>query len=179
MKITLLSIVASAMLSSAFAAAPPKITDAKPQNGVFVTNTGYMTTVLELKDGKFRYWFQSDSKSRNEPKYPLAGDYSVINNRITLKHDRVSQKHWTFLNVDGFVTLWRPDALKMQNDPGGYLNAYTVGLENFRRCGTGAILILSDRPAELTWKKPRYVEVAEEQHRKLIRKKTEKAVSPP
>jgi hypothetical protein len=54
--------------------------------------------------------------------------------------------------VDGFVTLWRPIALKMQSDPGGYLNSYPFGVKNFRRCGTGAILVRSDRTAEVSWK---------------------------
>jgi hypothetical protein len=54
--------------------------------------------------------------------------------------------------VDGFVTLWRPDALKMQKGPGGYLNSYPFGVKNFRRCGTGAILVRSDRTAEVSWK---------------------------
>lgn len=54
--------------------------------------------------------------------------------------------------MDGFVTLWRPDALKMQKGPGGYLNSYPFGVKNFRRCGTGAILVRSDRAAEVSWK---------------------------
>lgn len=170
MKVSLFLVVASLMASSAFAATP-KIIDAEPTDGVFVTNTGYMMTVLELKDGRFRYWFKSDAGFREQPRYPLMGEYSVKGNRITLKHERISQKHWAVRKVDGYLTLWRPDAIRMQDDPKGYLKAYTFGIENFRRCGTEAILVLSDRPAEVAWKKPRYVEVTEEQHRELTGQK--------
>jgi hypothetical protein len=40
----------------------------------------------------------------------------------------------------------------MQKGPGGYLNSYPFGVKNFRRCGTGAILVRSDRTAEVSWK---------------------------
>jgi|GEM_PF-3180327 len=169
MKTSLFVILAWTMILPAFAASPPKVKDAKPHDGVFVTCTGYMITVLELKGGKFRYWFLSDAKSPSESKYPLAGEYTVAGNRITLKHQQISQKQWTFREVDGFTTLWRPDAIKMQKSPNGYLNSYSFGIRNFRRCGTGAILVLSDRPAELAWEKPRYVEVTEEQHQQILR----------
>ncbi|MGB0582302.1 MAG: lipocalin family protein [Limisphaerales bacterium] len=162
MKAPLFMMFAWAMTCSSLVAATPMVVDAKPKDGVFVTNTGYMMTVLELKDGKFRYWFKSDARSLSEPKYPLSGDYTVSGNRITLKHEQISQKQWTVRKVDGFLTLWRPDAIKMQDSPKGYLNKYSFGIRNFQRCGTGSILVLSDRPAEVAWEKPRYVEVSEE-----------------
>lgn len=163
MRFSLFVMIALALVSDAFAASPPKVTPAKPQDGVFVTCTGYMITVLELKDGKFRYWFKSDARSLNEPKYPLSGEFKMTGNRIILKHEHISQKHWSFRKVDGFLTLWRPDAIKMQDSPKGNLTNYSFGIKNFQRCGTGSILVLSDRPAEIAWAKPRYVEVTEAQ----------------
>lgn len=171
MRFFLLATIACVVVSTASAATLVKISDAEPQDGVFVTNTGYMMTVLELKNGRFRYWFKSDAGFRDQPKYPLLGEYSVDGSRVTLKHERISQKHWTVRKVDGYLTLWRPDAIKMQNSAKGYLKDYTFGIKNFRRCGTGAILVLSDRPAEVAWAKPRYVEITEEQQRKLNGKK--------
>lgn len=171
MRIFLFAIIAGLTVGVTKAATSPRIADVKPRDGVFVTNTGYMITVLELKDGKFRYWFKSDAGFRGEQDFPLTGEYFVNGNRITLKHEQVSQRHWTFREVDGFLTLWRPDAITMQNSPKGYLKNYTFGIKNFQRCGTGAILVVSDRAAELAWKNPRYVEITEEQQRELQRKR--------
>ncbi len=174
MRFFLLATIVYFVVSTTSAATSLKISDAEPEDGVFVTNTGYMMTVLELKDGRFRYWFKSDAGFRDQPKFPLAGTYSAKGNQITLTHDQVFQKHWTFRKVDGFLTLWRPDAIKMQNSAKGYLKDYTFGIKNFQRCGTGSILVLSDRPAEVAWEKPRYVEITEEQQRKLNEKKWER-----
>lgn len=119
--------------------------DAKPVDGVFFTFTGYMTTVLELKDGRFRYWFESDAKSDPEPDYPLTGTYSVANNVITLDHDQVFQKQWTCRASDGLVTLWRPDA--METPP-----AEPLDMKQLKSSGGGNILTLTHRPAEEVWK---------------------------
>src|SRR5438128_2088562 len=72
----------------------------KPQDGVFFTYTGYMTTVLELKKGHYRYWFESDVKSPKEPAYPLTGEYSILGGTITLKGPGLSQPTWTFQSLD-------------------------------------------------------------------------------
>lgn len=123
----------------------PKVADAKPQNGVFFTYTGHMTTVLELKDGHFRYWFESDLKQPKEPQYPLTGEYSVAGSAITLKHDEVSQPQWTFRTVDGQITLWRPDAIE------SYSKERKLDT-TFSRYGNGSILVISDKSAEEVWK---------------------------
>ena len=132
---------------TAFAAeAQPTVTSGKPQNGVFFTYTGYMTTVLELTDGHFRYWFESDVKLKDEPKYPLSGEYSTVGDTITLKHDQVFQKQWAFRAVNDVITLWRPDALE------SYKTDKTVAMPHLKKYGTGSILVLSDKPAEDLWK---------------------------
>jgi hypothetical protein len=123
----------------------PKLADAKPTNGVFFTYTGYMTTVLELEDGHFRYWFESDKKSTTEPIYPLSGVYSITNNTIVLKHDQVFQKQWTFRTVNGYLTLWRPDAMKFKPET-------KFDLKQLTSFGAGSILTRTDKPAESVWK---------------------------
>jgi hypothetical protein len=119
---------------------------AKSQNGVFFTYTGYMTTVLELKDGHFRYWFETDVKRPKEPDYPLTGEYSISSDTITLKHDLVSQREWTFRAVNGIVTLWRPEALD------GSKTDKSLDLKRLKSYGLGSILVATDKPAEELWK---------------------------
>jgi hypothetical protein len=123
----------------------PRLADAKPTNGVFFTYTGYMTTVLELKEGRFRYWFESDARASVEPDYPLSGVYSVTNNTIVLKHEQVFQKQWTFRTVNGLVTLWRPDAMQFKPDT-------KFNLKQLSSYGAGSILTPSDKPPENLWK---------------------------
>ena len=126
-------------------AGEPAVAESKPQNGVFFTYTGYMTTVLELKDGHFRYWFESDHKPLKEPQYPLTGEYSVSGNAITLKHGEVSQPQWSFRTVDGQLSLWRPDAIESYGKSG------KLDVTGFKGFGHGDILIVTDKPAEELW----------------------------
>jgi hypothetical protein len=119
---------------------------AKPQNGVYFSYTGYMTTVLELKDGNFRYWLETDVKLPKEIDYPLTGEYSISGDTITLKHDQVFQKQWTFKAVNNIVTLWRPDAIA------GYKLKKGLDVKCLKSYGTGSILVYSDKPAEELWK---------------------------
>ena len=127
------------------------VTPCKPQNGVFFTYTGYMSTVLELKDGHFRYWFESDAKDSDEPKYPLSGEYSTVGNTITLKHDKIfpPQSQWTFRAVNGVITLWRPDALE------GYqtgTNLDLLDIPSLKKYGAGSIVVFSDKKPDDLWK---------------------------
>lgn len=146
MKLLIYPLLACLCLATAFAAKEqPKPVSAKPQNGVFFTYTGYMTTVLELKDGHFRYWFESDVKLPKEPQYPLTGKYSVSGDTISLKNDQVSQKQWTFRTFDGILTLSRPDAMDDSKPD-------KIDLKHLKSYGTGSILILTDKPAEEIWK---------------------------
>ena len=46
---------------------------------------GYLTVTLKFVDKEnFNYWFSSDVKSGDEPKYPIKGKYMVGGNRILL-----------------------------------------------------------------------------------------------
>jgi len=118
----------------------------KPQDGVFFTYTGYMTTVLELKKGHYRYWFESDLKLPKEPTYPLAGEYSSTEGTITLKGPGISQPTWTFQSLDGTPTLWRPDALN------GFQKLSPPDVVRIKKFGGGSILVLSDKSAAELWK---------------------------
>jgi hypothetical protein len=126
-------------------AATPSVADTKPRDGVFFSYTGYMTTVLELKDGRFRYWFESDVKRPTESQYPLTGEYSVTGSTITLKHTEVSQPQWMFRTVNGLPTLWRPDAIESFSKDG------KLDMTFLERFGCGSILILTDKSSEKVW----------------------------
>lgn len=73
---------------------------------------GFSGTVLELKAGKFRYWFYSDVGGGQEPKYPVVGPYSLQDGKLTLDHAHVSQDTWQADVINGIPVLWRPDGLK-------------------------------------------------------------------
>src|SRR5262245_30177406 len=73
---------------------------------------GFSGTVLELKAGKFRYWFYSDVGGGAAPKYPVSGGYLFQDGKLTLDHQQVSQQTWFTDLVNGVPVLWRPDGLK-------------------------------------------------------------------
>jgi len=76
--------------------------------------SGYSGEVVELKDGKFRYWFYTDvSGGAEEPKYPLTGDYRAVGDTVTLNHDKIHSKERTIAVVNGVDVLWRDDGLKL------------------------------------------------------------------
>jgi hypothetical protein len=65
--------------------------------------------IIELKNGRLRYWFQGDVMIANEPTYPLVGAYAVKGDMITLLHkdihELVRQRFFRLLN--GKPSLWR------------------------------------------------------------------------
>ncbi len=121
----------------------------KPREGVFFTYTGYMTTVLELKDGHFRYWFESDVKLPKEPAYPLTGQYTLMGETIVLNHDHIFQKQWTYRAINGVTALWRPDAVS------GITTLTDAELKRILRYGAGSILVAVEKPAEEVWRERR------------------------
>jgi hypothetical protein len=142
-------IIVCTIASSALAAQEQPIpTSAKPQNGVFFTYTGYETTVLELKDGHFRFWFESDTKSPREPDYPFSGEFTINGDTITLKHAQMRfRTQWAFRTVDGILTLWLPESLNQYERSKSYLDPTRL-----KRFGMGGILIFTEKPAEDVWK---------------------------
>ena len=74
---------------------------------------GYANETLELKEGKFRYWFYSDVKLGDEPKYPLTGACQVKGQTLTLDSDAIHTKERTIDKINGVDVLWRKDALSL------------------------------------------------------------------
>ncbi len=136
----------------------PKVEAASAPEGVFVTY-GWHNMVIELKDGKFRYWFSSDVKGADLE--GLEGTYSSEGDKIVLTHPKLFPlvSNWTVRSVDGIVTLWRSDALKLSED--GKLDLYRMGKDNFFRSGGGSILVPSKKTAEEAWKSPQTVVLTE------------------
>lgn len=174
---TTASIVAAAflMVPSPAWADEPEIAKAEPQNGVFVTY-GWHSIVLELKDGKFRYWFSSDAKGEDVA-YPLEGSYTTSEDKIVLKHHRFIplESNWTFRSIDGVVTLWRSDAMQLAASKERKLDLYLSGKGNFFRTGGGSILVPSKASAEEAWKSPQVATLSEEEYKALKQKQKAKA----
>ncbi len=74
---------------------------------------GYSGETVELKAGKFRYWFYSDVSSGKEPSYPLTGIYTVNGATLTLDHADIHSKDRTLAVVNGVRVLWRKDGLEL------------------------------------------------------------------
>ena len=126
----------------------PVIATADPIDGVFFTY-GMHNQVIELKEGKFRYWFNSDRKGSDVE--GLEGTFKIEGNQVVLSHPKLIElvSKWEVLSIDGVVTLWRSDALKFKED--GELNLYSQGKEAFFKSGGGSILVPSKLSAEKTW----------------------------
>ncbi len=88
-----------------------RINDRKEVDGCWALSagwTGYMGLALELRDGQFRYWFQSDVGSSNsEPKYPFTGTFSVEHGFLVLNtKERVYDTRWLLVTHDGRTGLF-------------------------------------------------------------------------
>lgn len=74
---------------------------------------GYSGETVELKSGKFRYWFYSDVIVKDRPKYPLEGDYRIEGSTLILDHARIHTKKRLIARVNGIPVLWRDDGLEL------------------------------------------------------------------
>lgn len=79
--------------------------------------------MLELKDGHFRYWVRHAMVPFNSPKLPLTGEYTIEKDTITLHTDQInpgdyeaSPVVWTFKSLDGVLTLWPADRVKVYRE---------------------------------------------------------------
>lgn len=77
---------------------------------------GYSGETLELKDGRFRYWFYSDVEEKDTPDYPLSGAYTVSGDVVVLDHSRIRSSRRTRAVVNGHPVLWRDDGLKLWSE---------------------------------------------------------------
>ncbi|MGJ8635052.1 MAG: hypothetical protein ACSHX7_14145 [Luteolibacter sp.] len=155
-------------------AAPPKIESVEPKDGVFVTYGLGHSTVLELKDKRFRYWFTSDRIRLEKVEYPLKGDFTTVGDSIVLEYRKGTplQSNWTFRAVNGVVTLWRPDALKMSE--ADKLDLVRMGDESFFHTGSGSVLVPCMKSAEEAWESPQYAVLNESEHKTLTEKQNKK-----
>jgi hypothetical protein len=106
-----LLLAAALLLQDKTAQAPPKLAD-----GVYSMCdevSGYSGEIVELKDGKFRYWFYSDVLTGREPEYPLNGDYRISGTTLILDHKQIHSKERSIAVVNGINVLWREDGLKL------------------------------------------------------------------
>ena len=74
---------------------------------VLPQEAGFQSERLELKDGRFRYWFSSDVIVPNPPQYPIEGYYEFKGDQLVLS----SGKTYTVRTLQGTRTLWRPTAV--------------------------------------------------------------------
>ena len=81
---------------------------------------GYSGETIELKGGKFRYWFYSDLSvaGKKEPKYPLSGNYKLRGDEIYLDHPEIYSRERTFEVINGVPVLLRDESLKYWRDCG-------------------------------------------------------------
>ena len=79
-----------------------------PQNGVFYLSNGYQITIVELKDGNFRYWMSSDVGTWKSSEYPIKGTYKIENDTVTLISDVDLHSHskWSFRQINNTKTIW-------------------------------------------------------------------------
>ena len=111
------------------------------EEGVYYFSTGLSTLVLELQQGRFRYWYSTDAKGGPAPTYPVTGKYIADRATLQLLHNEPDlQDVWTFRKIDDITTLWRPNALKWWHEKRGY-DGYGV-------------LYPSDRKPEDIWRRP-------------------------
>ena len=79
-----------------------------PIEGVYHLHNGYQSETLELRDGRFRYWFWTDcSPPRGD--LPLEGTYSVNGSTLTLNRDDILLgKQRIFHPIKGMDALGGP-----------------------------------------------------------------------
>ena len=68
-------------------------------------------TVIELKDGKYRYWGATDILNGPHPKYPLKGKYSVEGENVILKSNPLQV--YVYRVINGNDILWDVDGSRV------------------------------------------------------------------
>lgn len=99
-------------------------TPALPE-GVYAFRNGYQSETLELRDGRFRYWFWTDYGADNGDS-PFEGTYSVEGSTLTLHRDDIYLGKQRIIHpIRGMDALWQPYALERWLSK-GEINAYGV-----------------------------------------------------
>jgi hypothetical protein len=115
-----------AALARGFAQSSPTPADLV-EEGVYVDQSMWHMDLLELKNGRFRYWHSSDARVLGETEYPVAGSYTTNGstiafafkaytfkasiNGVTNSFDHYQTNHWTFTRHNGQIELWRTNVL--------------------------------------------------------------------
>ena len=112
-------LAAIANISALAASEPP------PVEGVYLTCEEvsiFFSEVLELRNGKFRYWMYSDAhmQGTKESEYPISGNYSVTGDILTLENKNVTTNIRTRDFINDTAILWRDDGLKHWKEKGEY-----------------------------------------------------------
>ena len=101
--------VLAAVLAASCGTVEPKDTAGRAGAQVFMLpqEAGFQSATLELKDGRFRYWFSSDVLVPSPPKYPIEGSYEFKGDQLILS----GGKTYTVRPLKGIRSLWRPTAV--------------------------------------------------------------------
>jgi hypothetical protein len=83
----------------------------RPIEGVYHLHNGYQSETLELRNGRFRYWFWSDAGGGNG-RLPIEGTYSVDGATVTLNGHILLGNQRVFHTLKGLDALWQPDILE-------------------------------------------------------------------
>ena len=104
---------------------------------------GYMGLALELRDGRYRYWFASDTgPSGPRPKYPFTGKFTVEHGFLVLEtKQKVYDDRWLLITHKGRTGLF----------PFSAFETITMRRES---PSTRMLLRVADAAAKTKW--PRY-----------------------
>jgi len=134
---------------------PPVIKKVNPQDGVFLTYAGSTTQIIEIKNGHFWFWHESDDRDSDGSKYPLEGSYTTLDNSITLSHDQTFRKHWFFFKVNNVVTLWPTETPHIDPKLHPLIDEeyryFRGGFDYFKTYGTGTVLVSSHLTGQEAW----------------------------
>ena len=108
-KATLIPFLLALATVASFAGLPGKTGHLK--EGVYAHTDPYSKEIVELKSGRFRYWFSSDMKTNADPSYPLSGRYDFRDGFVLLHHQQIYQPKFRFRIFKGVATLWNKMAL--------------------------------------------------------------------
>ena len=78
--------------------------------------SGYMGMAIEFKEHEFRYWFYSDVKSPDEPKFPIIGTWEVVKGVVVLKAPEgvhLYSEEWVMTKFGESVGLTNPGDVKV------------------------------------------------------------------
>lgn len=77
---------------------------------------GCMGMAIEFKEKEFRYWFRSDVKLPNEPKYPITGTWELVKGVVVLKAPdgvHLYSDEWVMTKFGKSVGLTAPSNTKV------------------------------------------------------------------